>query len=56
MSTLRRIVCIVWLPPIESRSPSPETSQTSSAGLASLIPVANAGARPWIECSPYVSM
>ena len=39
-----------------SPSPSPVTSHTSSSGLASFTPVANAGARPWIVCIPYVSM
>ena len=49
---LRRSRCIVWLPPIESPSPSPVTIQTSSSGLASLMPVANAGARPWMVWKP----
>ena len=42
----------MWLPPIESPSPSPVTSHTVEFGLAALIPVAIAGARPWIEWNP----
>ena len=52
----RRIVCSRWLPPIESPSPSPVTTQTESSGRLALMPVANAGARPWIVCMPYVFM
>ena len=55
-STLRRSRCSRWLPPMLSPSPSPVTSHTSSSGLASFTPVANAGARPWMVCIPYVSM
>ncbi len=46
----------MWLPPIERPSPSPVTSHTESLGLAILMPVANAGARPWIVWKPYVFM
>ena len=56
MSTLRRSAWIRWLPPIESPSPSPVTTQTESSGFATAMPVARAGARPWIPCIPYVSM
>ncbi len=52
MSTLRRIACIRWFPPMLSASPSPVVTQTSRAGLAILMPVAMAGARPWIACTP----
>ena len=44
--TLRLSACRRWLPPIESPSPSPVTTQTSSSGFASFNPVAIAGARP----------
>ncbi len=53
--TLRRIAWIRWLPPIDSASPSPVTTQTDRSGRAVASPVAIAGARPWIECMPYVS-
>ena len=56
MSTLRRSTCSRWLPPIDRPSPSPTTTQTSSSGLASLMPVATAGARPWMVWKPYVAM
>jgi hypothetical protein len=52
MSTLRRIACRRWLPPIERPSPSPVTTQTLSSGLADLSPVAKVGALPWIVCIP----
>jgi hypothetical protein len=42
----------MWLPPIDRPSPSPVTSHTDSSGFAVLMPVANAGARPWIEWNP----
>jgi hypothetical protein len=54
--TLRRSMWIVWLPPIESASPSPVASQTSRSGRAILMPVATAGARPWIVWKPNVFM
>src|SRR4029078_3609367 len=41
---LRRRTWIVLLPPIDRASPSPVMIQTSSSGLASLIPVAKVGA------------
>jgi hypothetical protein len=52
--TFRRSVWIRWLPPIDSASPSPVTTQTLRSGRATARPVAIAGARPWIECMPYV--
>jgi hypothetical protein len=42
----------VWLPPIDSASPSPVMIHTSSSGLASFTPVAIAGARPWMVWKP----
>ena len=51
-STLRRSAWIRWLPPIESASPSPVTTQTERSGRASRSPVAIAGARPWIVWNP----
>ena len=56
MFTLRRSAWIRWLPPIDSESPSPVTTQTDKSGRDVASPVAIAGARPWIECIPYVSM
>ena len=53
---LRRSTWIRWLPPIDRPSPSPVTTQTLSSGRATLRPVANAGARPWIVWKPYVFM
>ena len=53
---LRRSVWIRWLPPIESASPSPVTTQIERSGRVSFSPVAIAGARPWIVWKPYVSM
>ena len=41
---------------MERPSPSPVTTQTSRSGRLTAMPVAMAGARPWIECIPYVSM
>ncbi len=55
MSTLRRSAWIRWFPPIESASPSPVATHTERSGRAVAIPVASAGARPWIPCTPYVS-
>ena len=46
--TLRRSMWIVWLPPIESASPSPVATHTSSSGRAIFRPEAIAGARPWM--------
>jgi hypothetical protein len=45
-----------WLPPIERASPSPVTTNTVRSGRETARPVAIAGARPWIECIPYVFM
>ena len=56
MSTLRRIEWSMWLPPIESASPSPVMTQTMRSGRAALRPVASVGARPWMEWKPYVFM
>jgi hypothetical protein len=53
-SRFRRSTWIRWLPPIDSASPSPVTIQTDSSGRVALMPDAIAGARPWIECTPYV--
>ena len=52
MLTLRRSAWIRWLPPIESASPSPVTTQTDRSARAVAMPVAIAGARPWIEWMP----
>ena len=52
MLTLRRRAWIRWLPPMESESPSPVTTQTSRSGRVVARPVAMAGARPWMECIP----
>ncbi len=52
MFTLRRSAWIRWLPPIESASPSPVTTQTDKSGRDVDSPVAIAGARPWIEWIP----
>jgi hypothetical protein len=41
-----------WLPPMERASPSPVMTHTLRSGLAALMPVAIAGARPWIEWNP----
>ena len=38
-----------------SASPSPVTTHTLRSGRETLRPVAMAGARPWMECMPYVS-
>jgi len=54
--TLRRSAWIKWLPPIDSASPSPVTTHTDRSGRDAARPVAIAGARPWIECMPYVFM
>ena len=37
---------------MESESPSPEITHTSSSGRLVASPVAMAGARPWMECIP----
>ena len=37
-------------------SPSPVTIHTDSSGRAIFSPDAKPGARPWIECMPYVFM
>jgi hypothetical protein len=50
--TLRRIAWMRWLPPIDSASPSPVTTNTDRSGREVARPVAMAGARPWIECMP----
>jgi hypothetical protein len=50
--TLRRSAWMRWLPPIESASPSPDTTHTDRSGRESARPVAIAGARPWIEWMP----
>ncbi len=55
-STLRRRMWSMWLPPIDSPSPSPVTTKTFRSGRATLRPVAMAGARPWIVWKPYVFM
>src|SRR4029078_9231904 len=52
MSTLRRSGCIRWLPPIESASPSPVTTQTDRSRRDVASPVEIAGARPWVEWIP----
>jgi len=56
MLTLRRIAWMMWLPPMERASPSPVITHTLNSGRAVAIPLAMAGARPWIECIPYVFM
>ena len=53
---LRRSAWIRWLPPIDSESPSPVTTQIERSSRAVASPVAIAGARPWMLCIPYVSM
>ena len=52
MFTLRRNAWIKWLPPIDSASPSPVTTQTDRSSRARASPVAMVGARPWIEWNP----
>ena len=52
MFMLRRSEWIRWLPPIDSASPSPVTTQTERSGRVTARPVAIVGARPWIECMP----
>jgi hypothetical protein len=37
---------------MDSPSPSPVTTQTDSSGWLTLIPVAKAGARPWMVWKP----
>lgn len=41
---------------MERASPSPVTTHTDRSRLEDARPVAIAGARPWIECMPYVFM
>lgn len=41
---------------MDSASPSPVTTQTLRSRRDEASPVAIAGARPWIECIPYVFM
>src|ERR1041384_6595372 len=55
MLTLRRSAWIRWLPPIDSASPSPVTTQTDRSERLTARPVAIAGARPGIEGMPEVS-
>ena len=45
---LRRAAWMKWFPPIANRSPSPAKTVTWRDGLASLMPVANGIARPWV--------
>ena len=49
---LRRRAWIRWLPPMDRASPSPVAIQTVRSGCTHLMPVANAGARPWIVWKP----
>ncbi len=49
---LRRIAWIRWLPPIDRPSPSPVITNTFRSGRDALMPVAIAGARPWMEWNP----
>jgi hypothetical protein len=53
---LRRSMWIVWLPPMESASPSPVAIHTSRSGRETFRPVATAGARPWMVWKPKVFM
>ncbi len=46
------MACMKWLPPMLKASPSPVMTHTESSGFAALMPVAIAGARPWIEWKP----
>ena len=46
MFTFLRSAWIKWLPPIDSASPSPETTQTDKSGFDTDTPVATAGALP----------
>jgi hypothetical protein len=41
---------------MDRASPSPVTTHTLKSRLDVASPVAIAGARPWMECMPYVSM
>lgn len=41
---------------MDSASPSPVTTQTDRSRREVARPVAMAGARPWMECIPYVFM
>ena len=56
MSTFFRIEWRMWLPPIDSASPSPVMTQTMRSGRAAFRPVATVGARPWMLWKPYVFM
>ena len=49
---LRRSAWMRWLPPIDSASPSPVMTHTSRSGRAMAMPVAMAGARPWMLWMP----
>ncbi len=52
MLLLRRIAWMRWLPPMESPSPSPVMTNTLRSDRVTLMPVAMAGARPWMEWNP----
>jgi hypothetical protein len=52
MFTLRRSAWIRWFPPIDSPSPSPVATHTSSEGLTIFTPEAMAGALPCIPWRP----
>ena len=41
---------------MDRESPSPVMTHTDRSGLDEARPVAMAGARPWMECIPNVSM
>ncbi len=41
---------------MDRASPSPVTTQTDRSRREAASPVAMAGARPWMECIPYVFM
>lgn len=41
---------------MDSASPSPVTTHTLRSRRLAASPVAIAGARPWMECMPYVFM
>jgi hypothetical protein len=55
MPMLRRMAWTRWLPPIAMASPSPMTVMTVMSGWASLMPVANAVARPWVVWRVFMS-
>ena len=52
MSTLRRIACIRWLPPMLSAVAVAGDHHTWRSGRTVFRPVAMAGARPWMPCTP----